>query len=316
VEPVIRGNVISRNRAAEGGAISLLNFSIAEIIQNLIAENFAFTRGGGIIWLVPSGSGIRGPRLVNNTIVNNDSNQGSGVFADGFDSQVELVNNVIVALPGQTALFAGSFDASTPITRFNNVFSLGGAAYGGIWPDATGSNGNISVDPQFVNPALGDYHLQPGSPAIDAGDNQSAALLTTDIDGNDRVLDGNRDGVAVVDMGIDEFVPPPPPPPTFDFCIQDNTNGKLLQFNSMTGAYRFSDCSKGFVLTGQGQISINSCKLSMTDSGSDPKHPDRRLMVSVNLCTNAGSVSLQLFAQGVTHTLFDSNIRDNTCACR
>ena len=157
--------------------------------------------------------------------------------------------------------------------------------------------------------------MQAGSPAIDAGDNQAAALLTTDIDGNDRILDGNGNGVAVVDMGVDEFVAPLPPP-TFDFCIQDNTNGKLLQFNSMTGAYRFSDCSKGFILTGQGQIRVNSCKLSLTDSGSDPKHPDKLLMVSVNVCTNVGSVSLQLFAQGITHTLSDSNIRDNICACR
>jgi hypothetical protein len=34
------------------------------------------------------------------------------------------------------------------------------------WPGA----GNINSDPLFVNPAIGDYHLQPTSPCINAGD--------------------------------------------------------------------------------------------------------------------------------------------------
>ncbi|MEE9442763.1 MAG: hypothetical protein V3V99_08860 [candidate division Zixibacteria bacterium] len=34
-------------------------------------------------------------------------------------------------------------------------------------PDLTGKDGNISIDPMFVGD--GDFHLQPGSPAIDAG---------------------------------------------------------------------------------------------------------------------------------------------------
>lgn len=34
----------------------------------------------------------------------------------------------------------------------------------------TGSNGNISTDPQFVSPSTGDFHLAPGSACIDAGE--------------------------------------------------------------------------------------------------------------------------------------------------
>ncbi|MHC4659374.1 MAG: choice-of-anchor Q domain-containing protein, partial [Planctomycetota bacterium] len=64
----------------------------------------------------------------------------------------------------------------------------------------------------------GDYHLLPGSPCIDAGDNNSVPADTTDLDGdgnttepipwdldgNPRVVDGDNDGNSVVDMGAYE----------------------------------------------------------------------------------------------------------------
>jgi len=79
--------------------------------------------------------------------------------------------------------------------------------------------GNISTDPCFVEPGYwdsnglwvdGDYHLLSTSPCIDAGDpNYSPELHgITDLDGNLRLVDGNRDGIAVVDMGTYEYVPP------------------------------------------------------------------------------------------------------------
>lgn len=206
--PTIRGNVIAGNIAtgvspcAKGGGIALVNASDALIAGNLIAGNYAGC-GGGVHWLVPSGA--RGPRLVNNTITDNDAGTGSGVFADGFDVQAALVNNVIVARPGQTAVYCGNFnDLNPPSFRFNDVWSPDAAAYGGICADQTGIDGNISADPRFVDPAGGDYHLQPGSPAVDAGDASAADLPATDIDGEPRVLEGGS-GQAVVDIGADEF---------------------------------------------------------------------------------------------------------------
>ena len=43
-------------------------------------------------------------------------------------------------------------------------------------------NGNIGNDPQFVDANSGDYHLDRGSPLIDAGD---SAVLGADVDGSD-----------------------------------------------------------------------------------------------------------------------------------
>src|SRR5205085_8579323 len=120
---------------------------------------------------------FHGPIVVNNTIADNDSQQGSGIFADGFDIQTEVINNIIIAKDGQIALFCGDFnDVNPPVIRSNDVFSSQGMAYGGICPDKTGMNGNISTDPIFINPSAGNYHLQPNSPVIDKGDNSAPNL--------------------------------------------------------------------------------------------------------------------------------------------
>ena len=51
-----------------------------------------------------------------------------------------------------------------------------------------------------------DFHLQPGSPAIDAGNNTYASQL--DLDGLPRLVDGDNNGTATVDMGAYEVQPP------------------------------------------------------------------------------------------------------------
>jgi parallel beta-helix repeat protein len=207
--PTIELNIISGNSVsgispcAQGGGIWMGNTSDATIVGNLIVGNHAGC-GGGIYWLVPSGA--RGPLLVNNTLADNDSPTGSEILADGFDANAVLINNIIAARAGQTAVFCGDFnDSNPPQFRFNNVFSVSGTAYGGICTDQAGQNGNISADPQFVNPAAADYHLLQSSPSIDVGDNDAPALPATDLDGDSRVLDGDSDGLLVVDMGADEL---------------------------------------------------------------------------------------------------------------
>jgi hypothetical protein len=120
---------------------------------------------------------------------------------------LQLINNIIVAKPRQVGLRCNGM--SPPNARFNNVFSAGAPAYGGACSALGGTNGNISADPLFIAPTQGDYHLHQISPSIDAGDNQAPNLPDTDIDGNPRILDGNGDGTATIDMGIDEFHLPP-----------------------------------------------------------------------------------------------------------
>ena len=197
--PIIKRNVIRENRASQGAGISMWNDVDALIVQNLITGNQA-SEGGGIH------SAARTGAVVNNTIADNDSSEeGSGIFMFGYQG-LQLINNIIVAKPGQVGLYCGGID---PTVRFNNIFSAGGTAYAGGCSNKAGTNGNISTDPLFTNPTQGDYHLQQGSPSIVAGTNQAPNLLDTDIDGDPRILDGDGDGTAIVDMGVDEFLAPP-----------------------------------------------------------------------------------------------------------
>jgi hypothetical protein len=62
--------------------------------------------------------------------------------------------------------------------------------------------GNIDADPLFTNPLVGDYHLTPLSPCVDAGDPSYVALPgELDIDGQPRVHP------PALDMGADEVHP-------------------------------------------------------------------------------------------------------------
>jgi hypothetical protein len=79
--------------------------------------------------------------------------------------------------------------------------------------------GNISADPLFVNTSAGDFRLSPGSPCIDTGTNDFY-LLAMDIQGLPRVMDGNDDGIATVDMGAYEFNPY-----RFESELELSTNG-------------------------------------------------------------------------------------------
>ena len=202
--PVIRDNVIRGNSVsglspcAKGGGIAMLNQSDAEIVQNMITGNSAEC-GGGVSWLVPSGE--RGPRLLNNTIADNQAATGSGIHAEGFQSAVEVINNIVVAWPAQTAVFCpATFDLSTPAFRSNDVFSPAGAFYAGNCTDQTGINGNIGAHPVFVDISTSDYRLQATSPAINAG-TAASGLPAEDIDGDPRIVAG------AIDIGADEVAP-------------------------------------------------------------------------------------------------------------
>jgi hypothetical protein len=198
--PTIMNNIFMDNSSSngQGGGIWIVNDSDAMIVQNLFFENTA-SQGGGIYFLVPSGS--VGPTLVNNTIVGGSgANQGSAVFAGGFDNQVQFFNNLLIGLSGQNAVDCdGTYSQQPPTFTNNDAYSPQGTGLQGTCASQSNQNGNISANPKFVNPSKQNYQLRAGSPAINAGTNSAPDLPKKDLAGHPRIVGGT------IDMGAYEY---------------------------------------------------------------------------------------------------------------
>jgi hypothetical protein len=158
--PFIYGNVVSGNSADFAGGINVSDGS--PILRNNLIINNLYD------YLPSDSAGITvqfgSPEIINNTIV---GNRNSGIHITNSDAPVDVRNNIIVAnrLYGVSA-----YDQAT--LPFNDVYGngqgSGGSDYAG--PYGLPGLGAITLDPLFVNPSAGDYHLLANSPAIDAGD--------------------------------------------------------------------------------------------------------------------------------------------------
>jgi hypothetical protein len=90
--------------------------------------------------------------------------------------------------------------------NFVTVNGTGAGISGCTFADCTGDHALSEI---FVQPDAGDFHLAGRSPAIDRGTNGYARdgkdwVPGVDIDGDVPPLDGDGDGVDLVDVGCDE----------------------------------------------------------------------------------------------------------------
>lgn len=191
----VYANIIAHNRVGDwgSGGMSISGGSDVTVTNNMVVSN-----AGTVMWWDGDGIAVWGDttqaRLLNNTIAFNSA---EGVqTADA--CTVLVCNNIIVGNEGGIH----DLDSAAAITiDHNDVWDNGWADCVNVTPGP----GDISADPLFVNAVSGDYHLKVGSPCIDAGTNDGAP--NTDFDGDSRPLDGDLDGVAITDMGADEFRP-------------------------------------------------------------------------------------------------------------
>lgn len=148
------------------------------IHDNIIVENDTF----GIFCSYSKAT------VIGNTIA---KNKGEGLH---ICMAIATVANNIIAFNGIGILVEES--GAQPITN-NCVFGNTQGNYQGL-PDATGQNGNISIDPLFVNLDGGNYRLSAGSPCINSGDGNLLRTGWIDSDGNPRTAGSSTDMGAAV----------------------------------------------------------------------------------------------------------------------
>lgn len=154
----------------------------------------------------PSFEALRVAMAADVRIIGNSFFRTPGILlADG--AQAEIANNVLVRGQRGIELEAGALAAIRHNDVRDNRLGIIGFAtnYVGI-PDPTGSDGNLAVDPSFVDAEEEDFRLRADSPLLDAGSNAEPALAA-DLDGGARILDGDGDLNALIDIGAQEFDP-------------------------------------------------------------------------------------------------------------
>ncbi len=190
--PVVSNCIVRGNSGQGGGGIRTGGAHCHGTISNcLIIGNRSANWGGGVEWWSWGGS----LNIINCTIVDNIG-MGGILIGGGGDVTGTITNCIVWGNRGEGSSAQISLFEMTPEVTYCDV--------GGGWPGI----GNIDADPLFVDEdgldnvigtADDNLRLLGGSPCLDAGNNLAVPpSLTTDLDGNPRIINGT------VDMGAYE----------------------------------------------------------------------------------------------------------------
>lgn len=193
----VSGNALRANSAQYGGGMCVDRGAVT-LAGNAILVNEAHPLGGA---LAVNGGTVTGT----NDVIAGNASAGTGVYLPGGSLKARhwtLVDNGQYGLVGKggSAVVRNTIVASHDsgglwgyyVTAFRVLFHDSAAPCGGGAICVT----NLSGDPRFVSPATRDYHIAPGSAAVDQG---RAVDVRLDVDGDPRAV-----GEAP-DLGADEL---------------------------------------------------------------------------------------------------------------
>jgi predicted outer membrane repeat protein len=233
--PTVKNCVFSGNMTTllDGGGMANFFAASPNVSNCTFINNSAARDGGGMC----NRKSSTDPNITNCNFINNSAGHWGGGMYNSEWAKTNVTNCTFVS---NSAIVGGgmyNYVNSSPMVA-NCTFSRNWASFGGgmynyfagptiativnciFWENISGEiagepatvtycdvkggyggPGNISEPPLFVDPNAGDYHLEPNSPCINAGDPCGVYAGQTDIDGEPRVFG------SCVDMGSDEAWP-------------------------------------------------------------------------------------------------------------
>jgi hypothetical protein len=216
--------------SSDGGAI-ILYFSDVSIKNCLFIGNRCPNAGGGAAMR----NWESNPTLINCTF---SANSSSYAPIDNSPSSHPVFTNCIFWGNGTGYTIQSSSGSCTTLIHCDVEGGWNGPKVGGC---VINGGGNINTDPNFVDPTNADmyardYHLNEGSPCIDAG---AEVDLDFDLDGNQRPFDypgvDNNGELPDFDIGAYELVLPTP----YELAISNILNAleaKLALLNTIESA--------------------------------------------------------------------------------
>jgi hypothetical protein len=208
-DPTLINTIFSGNYASERGGGLTTNNSNPVIINSLFYRNKAGEYGGGLydsagepslsnVTFSGNSAVIHSCRMVNSSTRSKVSN---GIFWDNQDSTGSGTYTATILNDGSTVTLTQSL-----------VQDLGGSDSWTLDSSYVDGEGNIDAEPKFITPVEpnsapssdGNLRLKSSSPAVDSGSN-NAVTVSTDLDGEPRIVDGDAGGAPTVEMGAYEY---------------------------------------------------------------------------------------------------------------